>query len=86
MAKKKIKPVINPDGTYSFNVKPYRGKLLHITVGIPDQWEPTPEDLDAVAGMFMQSGKDPEGTVIVTRTGITCDAVEPCITVEVIDP
>lgn len=44
--------------------------ILHVTVGIPGVWEPTSEELDAVAKLFQDALTDPVGAVIATRTGV----------------
>ncbi len=44
--------------------------ILHITAGIEDLWEPTPEEMDSIAALFMQADEDPQGAIVVTRTGV----------------
>lgn len=44
--------------------------ILHVTVGIPGQWEPTDEELEAVTAIFKDALDDPKGAVVATRTGI----------------
>lgn len=44
--------------------------ILHVTVGIPGQWEPTAEELEDIKNLFESTLDDPKGTVVATRTGI----------------
>lgn len=43
--------------------------ILHVVLG-GDNWEPTPEDMEQMAKMFMEAAVDPSGAVIVTRQGV----------------
>lgn len=45
--------------------------FMHIMAGIDNIWEPTADDLDALAAMVMQVNEDPVGGAVVTRTGVT---------------
>lgn len=45
--------------------------LAHIVAGIDGQWNPTPEEMDALAGLVIQANEDPVGGVIATRTGVS---------------
>lgn len=45
--------------------------FVHVMAGIDNVWEPTPEELDALAGMIIQANEDPVGGVVATRTGVT---------------
>ena len=49
--------------------------FMHIKAGIDNIWEPTPEEMDALAGLVIQVNEDPVGGVIATRTGV--DISEP---------
>jgi hypothetical protein len=49
--------------------------FVHMKAGIDGQWEPSPEEMDSLAGMIIQANEDPTGGVIVTRTGV--DISEP---------
>ena len=49
-------------------------QIRHITVGL-DDWEPSPQELDGYAGLFMQADEDPVGAIVVTRTGVTANTV-----------
>ena len=58
----------------------YRGTLMqsikrqkavtHITLGDSD-WEPTPQDLEAVVSLFAAADSDPLSAVIATRSGVS---------------
>lgn len=45
--------------------------FMHVMAGIDNIWEPTADDLDALAAMLMQVNEDPVGGALVTRTGVT---------------
>ncbi len=50
--------------------------LLHVTVGIENEWVPTQEELEEVLRMF--STTDPSGDVVIaTRTGIKAQVLPP---------
>lgn len=49
--------------------------ILHVKAGIDNIWEPTPSELDNIAGMFIQADEDPVGAVVVTRTGVDSSEV-----------
>lgn len=54
-------------------MKPEKEKarsILHVTVGIPGQREPTAEELEDIKNLFESTLDDPKGTVVATRTGI----------------
>jgi hypothetical protein len=57
------------DGVYTFEI-PYFEGIIHVEAGIKDWWEPTPEELDKICGLFMQAQEDPKGAVVVVRSGI----------------
>lgn len=48
--------------------------ILHVKAGIDNLWEPTAQEMDNIAGMFIQADEDPVGAVVTTRTGV--DATE----------
>jgi hypothetical protein len=52
------------------NARKNTRSILHITVGIPGEWEPTREELAEVERMFTTALEDPVGAVVATRTGI----------------
>lgn len=49
--------------------------ILHIKMGIDNVWEPTPDEISNVAGMFIQADQDPVGAMVATRTGIDVNEV-----------
>lgn len=49
-------------------------QIRHISVGL-DDWEPSPQELDGYAGLFMQADEDPVGAIVVTRTGVTANTI-----------
>jgi len=51
------------------------GNILHITAGIDERWEPSPEEMEDLSGLFMQADEDPVGAVVVTRTGVDASEV-----------
>jgi len=52
--------------------------LLHIQVG-NEVWEPTDDQLDAIAAMWMGAEEDPGGGVVVTRNGIQADRSQSAV-------
>lgn len=44
--------------------------ILHVKTGIDNVWEPSAQEMDNIAGMFIQADEDPVGAVVVTRTGV----------------
>jgi hypothetical protein len=44
--------------------------VLHIKCGIDNLWEPSAQEMDNIAGMFIQADEDPIGAVVCTRTGV----------------
>ena len=49
--------------------------ILHIQAGIDNVWEPSAQEIDNIAGMFIQADDDPVGAVVTTRTGVTTSEV-----------
>jgi len=49
--------------------------ILHLTVGIEDKWDPTPEQLNEVIEAFETTEEDPVGAVIATRSGIEANEI-----------
>ena len=50
--------------------------ITHVAIGLENIWEPTPEELDAIAGLFIQADEDPVGAVVTTRTGVETNEVK----------
>ena len=48
--------------------------MTHITVGDED-WEPTPDDLNDVGGLFQAGELDPLGAYVVTRNGVAAQQI-----------
>jgi len=51
------------------------GNILHITAGLDDRWEPTSDEMDDIANLFIQAEEDPVGAVVATRTGVDASEV-----------
>jgi hypothetical protein len=49
--------------------------ILHVTTGIDNVWEPTAQEMDNIAGMFIQADEDPVGAVVATRTGVSTNEI-----------
>lgn len=49
--------------------------ILHVKAGIDNIWEPTAQEMDNIAGMWIQADEDPVGAVVVTRTGVDTNEV-----------
>ena len=49
--------------------------ILHVTAGIDNVWEPTAQEMDNIAGMYIQADEDPVGAVVVTRTGVNTNEI-----------
>lgn len=56
-------------GTLVESARRQRG-ILHLTLGEPDSWEPTVQDLEFMTDLFMNADSDPLGAIIATRTGV----------------
>lgn len=48
-----------------------RRAILHVECGVEDKWEPEAEEMDNIAGLFIAADDDPDGAVVVTRSGVT---------------
>jgi hypothetical protein len=51
------------------------GNILHITAGVDERWEPSPEEMEDIAGLFIQADEDPVGAVVATRTGVDASEI-----------
>lgn len=49
--------------------------ILHVKAGIDNVWEPSAQELDNLAGMFIQAEEDPVGAVVCTRTGVDTNEI-----------
>jgi hypothetical protein len=49
--------------------------ILHIKAGLDNQWEPTNQELDSIAGLFIAADDDPVGAVVATRTGVDASEI-----------
>ena len=49
--------------------------VLHVKCGIDNVWEPSAQEMDNIAGMFIQADEDPVGAVVVTRTGVDTNEI-----------
>jgi hypothetical protein len=47
--------------------------IMHLQIGDGDQWEPSPEDFEAIASLFNNADADPIGAVVATRLGVQVD-------------
>lgn len=48
--------------------------ILHVMIG-DDEWEPTDDQLQAIAGLFTNADQDPQGAVVVTRPGVETNEI-----------
>lgn len=49
--------------------------ILHLTCGIEDKWDPTPDQLNDIIEAFETTEEDPVGAVIATRSGIEANEI-----------
>lgn len=47
----------------------------HVTVEHTEEWVPSPEEMQAIAAMFLNADIDPLGSVLVTRSGVNYNEV-----------
>lgn len=59
-------------GTIIESGKRQRG-IMHLQLGDGDQWEATPEDMDAALELFQNADADPLGAIVATRLGVMVD-------------
>lgn len=50
--------------------------ILHVKVGIENQWRPTDGELAEIAGLFLSADQDPVGAVVTTRNGVDASEVK----------
>jgi hypothetical protein len=60
-------------GTLLASMRRQRG-ILHVTIG-SDTWEPTDDQYQAVASMFSNADRDPQGAIVVTRPDVSTNEV-----------
>jgi hypothetical protein len=51
------------------------GNILHVQAGVQDFWEASVEEMQDIAGMFIQADEDPIGAVVVTRNGVEANEI-----------
>ncbi len=51
------------------------GNILHVVLGEEDKWEPTQQEMEDIAGLFIQADEDPVGAVVATRTGVEANEI-----------
>jgi len=49
--------------------------IMHLSIGDSENWIPTPDEINAIAGMFMSADEDPQGAIVATRDGISTNEV-----------
>lgn len=49
--------------------------IMHLSIGDSETWVPTPDEINAIAGMFMAADEDPQGAIVATRDGISTNEV-----------
>lgn len=52
------------------------GHILHVKAGIRNVWDPTDEEMDTLAALFLQALEDPKGGIVVTREGVTAKVLK----------
>ena len=62
------------DGTLA-SAKRRLGSVLHVVAGDDNRWEPTPEEMEAIADSFIRADEDPVSAVVVTRTGVSASEI-----------
>lgn len=51
------------------------GNILHLSIGLDDRWEPSQQEMEDIAGLFIQADEDPVGAVVATRTGVEANEI-----------
>jgi len=51
------------------------GNILHLTIGLDERWEPSQQEMEDIAGLFIQADEDPVGAVVATRTGVEANEI-----------
>ena len=49
--------------------------ILHVKMGIDGTWEPSPEEMSNMVGLWTMADEDPHGAVVVTRTGVDTNEI-----------
>ncbi len=50
--------------------------ILHVKVGLENQWRPTDGELSEIAGLFLSADQDPVGAIVTTRNGVEASEVK----------
>jgi hypothetical protein len=61
-------------GTLVESSRRQRG-IMHLNLGDGAEWEPTPDDMDAITDLFMNADADPLGAIIATRLGVSVEEI-----------
>ena len=67
------KPLINAS---AIGARRKAGGTTHVQVGKEGVWEPTPQEMQDIMGMFLQAEEDPVGSIVVTRFGVDAQRLD----------